>query len=177
MKVAELMTRNAKACSAQDSLNMAARIMWDNDCGFVPVVDREGKVGGVLTDRDICMAAYTQGLPLHAMLVESAMADAVVSCSPQDDVAVAGNLMRENRVHRLPVIDSDGRLCGVISLTDIVRQARETDLGALGSPEIAKTVAALSQPRGHTTAHIVFGPEEGELEFLPSTHPKRRQRQ
>jgi CBS domain-containing protein len=178
MKVAELMKRNAEACSPQDSLNVPAKIMWEKDCGFVPVVaERNSKVVGVLTDRDICMAAYTQGLPLRAMQVESAMALTVVSCAPDDDVSTAEQLMRENKVHRLPVIGGDGKLGGILSLTDIVRQAgQRTGAGdELSGREIVATVAAISQPRGHITAHVVFGPEEGELEFVPGPPPKRGQ--
>src|SRR5260370_37373881 len=61
MKVAELMVGEVTACSPDDALNRAAQIMWENDCGSVPVVDRAARLIAMLTDRDICMAAYTRG--------------------------------------------------------------------------------------------------------------------
>ena len=68
MKVGDLMTKDVKACSQHDSLNRAAQLMWENDCGSVPVVDSDSKVVGMLTDRDICMAAYTKGIALKDAL-------------------------------------------------------------------------------------------------------------
>ena len=65
MKVADSMTRDVRACSVHDSLNAAARVMWENDCGCVPIVDSQGRLVGIVTDRDICMATYTQGVPLE----------------------------------------------------------------------------------------------------------------
>ena len=73
MKVQEAMTRNVAACGVRDMLNRAAQLMWECDCGSVPVVDEAGNVCGMITDRDICMAAYTQGLPLDQILVRSTM--------------------------------------------------------------------------------------------------------
>jgi len=88
------MNRNVKSCRPQDSLNKAAQIMWDETCGAVPVVDDQHKPVGFLTDRDICMAAYTQGKPLEQLRVETAMARRVVSCTGEDDLGSAAGLMR-----------------------------------------------------------------------------------
>jgi len=176
MKVAELMTHDPYTCRPNDSLNLAAKIMWDNDCGFVPVMGGDSRVVGVLTDRDICMAAYTQGRSLHAIPVETAMAHTVVSCAPEDEISVAETLMRQNRIHRLPVIDGAAKLVGVLSVSDIVRGAKGDAAGRISNEEIAQTLGDLSQPRSHATAAVVFGPEEGELEFVPKPRAKRGQR-
>jgi CBS domain-containing protein len=64
MEVGQLMTRNPRVCSIDGTLEQAAAIMWESDCGCVPLVDSEGKVTGMITDRDVCMAAYTQGRTL-----------------------------------------------------------------------------------------------------------------
>ena len=72
MKVAELMTRSVLAAHPQDSLARAAQMMWDHDCGALPVIDDSGRVLGMITDRDVCMAAYTQGRPLAEIPVEIA---------------------------------------------------------------------------------------------------------
>lgn len=180
MKVAKIMTRDVKTCAPQDSLNVAAKIMWDNDCGCVPVVNGNERVVGVLTDRDICMAAYTQGEPLHRLRAESAMSQTVVSCGPEDDLATAEKLMRDNKVHRLPVCNSDGRITGIMSLSDIAREADRERFGAetkqIRSAELAEVLGAISQPHSHVGTPVEFGPEEGELEYRATPPPKKGRR-
>ncbi len=111
MKAKDLMTTDVKCCAEYNTLNTAAQMMWEHDIGCVPVVDKEGRAIGVLTDRDICMGAYIQGVPLTGALVTSAMSKEVFSCAPQDDVAAAEKLMKQNQVHRLLVLDAgDTRL-------------------------------------------------------------------
>jgi CBS domain-containing protein len=176
MKVAELMTRDVKSCSAQDFLHTAARIMWENDCGCVPIVDREGQVVGIITDRDVCMAAYTQGAPLHQIRIDSVMATKVATCSPDDDIADAEELMRQYKVHRLPVVDAQGKLVGILSLSNIVLEAerqRKAQRGTRRAAELVETLGALCEPRSHVESHLAFGPEPGETEFRPTPPPKR----
>src|SRR5260370_33741780 len=86
MKVAELMVGEVTACSPDDALNRAAQIMWEKDCGCVPVVDRAARLIAMLTDRDICMAAYTRGGTLKDIRVSAAMSYELIACSPGDDV-------------------------------------------------------------------------------------------
>jgi CBS domain-containing protein len=143
MKVEETMTREVKVCAPSDVLNRAAQLMWENDCGCVPVVEGDSNVVGMLTDRDICMAAYTQGEALNAMQVSSAMAHEVFACRPSDDLLSAEQIMRQHHVHRLPVVSADGKLVGVISLNDIARGAD----GPAAKSEVADTLAAVCTPR------------------------------
>jgi len=126
MKVSQVMQRPAQSCDANQTLDVAARIMWENDCGSVPVTDSAGRLVGILTDRDICMAAYLQGGPLHTLYVGSAMAPRVFSCMPDDSIAECHAIMREQQVHRLPVVDKDGALVGMLSLHDLVRDAAQS---------------------------------------------------
>ncbi len=173
------MNREVKTCSVNEMAGAAAKIMWENDCGCVPVVNREGKLAGIITDRDICMAAYTQGLALSLIRVDSAMAQPVISCAAEDDVATAEELMRQNQVHRLPVVNADGKPVGILSLSDIIREA-EAEKAKTEKPEIAAeaivdTLGAISAPRPHAGAKVVFGPDEGEMEFVPGP-PKKRGR-
>ncbi|HZP42445.1 MAG TPA: CBS domain-containing protein [Candidatus Binatia bacterium] len=149
MKVEELMTRRVASCSASDTLNAAARIMWEHDCGCAPVV-ADGRVVGMITDRDICMAAYTQDRPLSALPVSQAMSREVHSCRPDDPLAVAERTMRERQIRRLPVIDASGHLVGILSLNDVARAfAREGERAAGGARanEVASTLAAVCRPR------------------------------
>jgi CBS domain-containing protein len=154
MKVEQIMNRDVKTCGPQDSLNKAAQIMWEKSCGAVPVVDEQLNPIGFLTDRDICMAAYTQGKSLDALRVETAMARKVVSCGVEDDLASAAQLMRQNRTRRLPVIDQNGALVGLLSLDDLACEAARTLRGGVND-ELRNLVLEvhLSINRGRTRLH------------------------
>ena len=119
MTVERLMRKDVKSCSPSDTLSTAAKLMWENVCGCVPVIDTHGKPIGVLTDRDICMGAYTQGKPLDAIRVEQSSSEKVITCRAQDEVETAIILMTRHSLRRLPVVTSDGRLCGIVSLDDL----------------------------------------------------------
>jgi CBS domain-containing protein len=152
MNVEELMTRHVRSCRPGDSLNEAARIMWETDCGFVPVVEPEAgmRVVGVITDRDICIAAYTKGKTLREIPVRDVMAGSVRACAPDDRLAAAEEIMREAQVRRLPVVDESGRLVGILSLSDIARElARETGSSRkrVTGREVGESLAAISKPR------------------------------
>lgn len=150
MNVGQLMTQNVRACRPEDTLQAAAQIMWDCDCGCVPVVDADRRVQGMLTDRDICMAAYTQGGPLRALYVSNAMSKQVYSCRAEDTLEAAEEVMRTHQVRRLPVVGAGGRLVGIISLNDLARGA-ERELPAkrrkVKIDDIGKTLAAICKPR------------------------------
>jgi CBS domain-containing protein len=139
MKISELMTRDVKSCALNETLNAAARIMWDQDCGCVPVIDAHRRLAGIVTDRDLSMAAYTQGLPLGAIPIERAMSSRVIACSPADSVATAHRLMRSHEIHRLPVVNSSGALVGILSLSDLAHHARN---GRPAAPEVTQQQAA-----------------------------------
>lgn len=126
MKVKDLMTADAKACLPSSSLAEAAWLMWENDCGVVPVVTEEGKVCGLITDRDICMAATTQGRAPSNIAVEEIVSGDVFACQPGDDVHDALKAMREHKVMRLPVVAEDGSLEGILSMNDVVLNAKES---------------------------------------------------
>ena len=147
MKVADLMTRDVRVCTIHDSLNAAARIMWDHDCGCVPVVDGHGRLAGIVTDRDISMAAYTQGLPLEAIAVERVMSPRVISCARGDDLEAAHRMMRTHEIHRLPVADSRGRLLGILSLSDLVNHGGGDSAAPSVAVEIAATISAIRRRR------------------------------
>jgi CBS domain-containing protein len=146
LKVADLMTRDVHTCTIQDSLNGAARIMWDHDCGCAPVVDAHGKLVGIVTDRDISMAAYTQGVQLDAIPVERVMSAKVISCGRGDDLETAHQLMRTHEIHRLPVVDSRSRPIGILSLSDVINHWHG-DRAAEQAVEIAATFLAIRRRR------------------------------
>ena len=130
MNVSEMMTREVRTCSPDDSLNSVAQLMWQHDCGCVPVVDSDGKAIGMITDRDICMAAYTQGQPLGDMLVASAASHGIMTMHENESVDAAEVLMQKHQIRRIPVVRSFHKLTFVRSkLTpeeEAFSQAEET---------------------------------------------------
>jgi CBS domain-containing protein len=152
MKVQQIMTKAVSSCVPDDTANQAARIMWERDCGFVPVVEdvRTQRVVGVVTDRDLCMAAYTKSRSLDQIRLRELMSTGIRACRAADDVADAEQKMREAQVHRLPVLDDANQLLGVISLADVAREAQR-EVGArrreVTVAEIGETLAAICQPR------------------------------
>lgn len=144
MNVSSLIRRDVTSCTIHDNLERAAQLMWDHDVGCLPVVDDQGHVAGVVTDRDACMAAYTQGVPLRAIAVTTAMAKRVFACREADDIDAVEKEMREHQIRRMPVIDEQGHPIGIISLNDIARAA---SAGTVPAREVVATLAAVSAPR------------------------------
>lgn len=105
--------------------------MWEEPCGAVPVVDDQRRPIGFLTDRDVCMAAYTQGRPLKEIRAEKAMSHKVVSCTTEDELGSAAQLMRQHRTRRLPVVNRDGALVGLLSLDDLACEAARSLRGGV----------------------------------------------
>jgi CBS domain-containing protein len=118
--------------------------MWDHDIGSVPVVDAERRVVGMITDRDVCMAAYTQGKPLSEIPVANVMSTKVLTIGPDDALSAAERLMREGQVRRIPVIDREQRLIGIVSQNDFMREAAENQTVR---EAITNTVAAIGTSR------------------------------
>lgn len=147
MKVDQLMTQPAVSCRTDDTLGTAARLMWDHDCGVVPVVNDAGSVVGIITDRDICMAAYTQGVPLHSIPTRTAMAREVFTCRPDDGVEGVERLMRDKQIRRVPVVDGDGHPIGMLSLNDIARGATSGEENNGFGRDVTELLAAIGQPR------------------------------
>lgn len=152
MRVEELMTKSIRTCRPDDTLSQAAQIMWEADCGAVPVVssDGEGRAVGIITDRDVCMAGYTRGRSLQEMRVREAMTKDLRCCRPSDLLAEAEASMRSAQVRRLPVVDESGHLVGLISLADLAREAaqeRGSKRPAIREEEVGDTLASICEPR------------------------------
>lgn len=148
MRVQDLMSHPAITCHVNDDLNTPAKLMWDHDCGVIAVVRDDGKLAGMVTDRDICMAAYTQGRSLGQILVNSVMAKHVISARPDQELGEVERLMEEHQVHRIPVVDEGSRPVGVLSLTDLALESMEPDTRMKDGPsKVARTLAAVSRRR------------------------------
>ncbi len=146
MNVSEVMTRHTSACEPSDSLDRAAGIMWDRDCGAVPVVDGTGTLHGFVTDRDVAMSAYLKGRPLGAIAVAEVMSTGLHCCAPTDPLEAALATMRTHQVHRLPVVDGEGRLAGILALSDVL-QALERATSAARPALTGAVVATLTEVR------------------------------
>jgi CBS domain-containing protein len=149
MKVQDLMTMEVGTCRAFDGADRGAQIMWERDCGAVPVLDQEGSVVAMLTDRDLCMAAMTQGRALSEIRVSSAMSRNLWSCRADDDLSQAEAVMRARKVRRLPVVDAGGKLLGILSLSDLARASMAPKRGGaqkkpVEPSEVGATLGAIS---------------------------------
>ncbi len=121
--------------------------MRDHDIGAVPVLGSSGSVVGMLTDRDICLAALTRAVTIHRILVVGVMTTHVVSCSANDSLQLAQQLMSDSQVRRIPVVDRDDRPLGLLSVTDIARYvaSRRDPLGF--DRAVTRTLSSIGRPR------------------------------
>ena len=146
MKIEQLMTRSVQTIGPDERLDRAAQLMWEADCGCLPVVDGEQHVIGMITDRDVCMAAWTQGRALWELPVRGAMSSAVVTCNPSDGTTRAQRLMQEHQVRRVPVVDGQSVLVGLVSINDLALAAQPgSGARELRPDEVADTLAAVGR--------------------------------
>lgn len=151
MTVKDVLMSDVKSCSADTDLASAAKIMWDQDCGVVPVVDQDRKVVGMLTDRDICIAAATRATSPSDIRVGDVMSGEVFACAREDDVRTALKTMKNQRVRRLPVLDRQARLIGIVSLNDLVLRADCREGADVPGKEFLDTMKTIC---AHSTAAV-----------------------
>ncbi len=149
MKVEDVMTKDVASCGPDDVLAVPARVMWEHNCGVVPVVDADKSVLGVLTDRDICMSALIEGKTLHELTVDATMTGEVWSCRPDDKVEVVTDLMENHQLRRVVVTDEEGTLVGVVSLRDLISKATSSRARANQTlkRKVTEALASISQLR------------------------------
>jgi CBS domain-containing protein len=142
MNVRDVMTTDPSCCVPDDTVIRAARMMKFMDTGVVPVVesDRSRKLVGIVTDRDLCLAIVAEGQDPKSMHVQRCMTTAVVTCEPDESVETALALMRENQIRRLPVVDRQGYVEGIVSMADIVR------MGEVHPDDMLETLKEISEP-------------------------------
>lgn len=150
MKVQDMMTSDVQCCGPDTNLAAAATMMWDSDCGALPVVSVEGRVLGMITDRDICMAAATKNKPPPEISVGRTTSRKVYTCQPSDDVHTALDIMKRERVRRLPVVDEEGMFQGIIAMNDFLLAAQEAkgrSIPAASYEDVVNTMKAISAHR------------------------------
>lgn len=151
MRIKEIMSQPTVTCPSSTALDAPARLMWEFDCGMIPIVGDDGRLAGLVTDRDICLAAYMHRKPLHLIPVTKVMVKQVITIHANDTIESAEHLMRDNHIRRLPVIDDDGRPAGVLSIDDLAKLAAGSKK-SVDRREFVETMAAVSRPRPGTEA-------------------------
>ena len=150
MKVKDIMMGTPHYCQPETNLGAATELMWNANCGFLPVESSDGKVIGVITDRDICIALGTRNRPAGEVTVAEVLTGKLYSCSPDDDIHMALQTLKEATVCRLLVVSQDGTLVGVLSMDDILQRAEPGGLGKepeLSNDEVVRTIRAITQRR------------------------------
>jgi CBS domain-containing protein len=143
-KVQEVATKTVWTCRSDEPLSAAAKLMWEHDIGAVPVLNGEGELVGIVTDRDACVCAYFAGEPLAAVPIERAMSRVVFTIDLAQTIEEAEELMRSKQVRRLAVVDA-GELVGMLSVGDLAQAAQTWE--AVTPSEVNATLAAIVEPR------------------------------
>jgi CBS-domain-containing membrane protein len=148
MKVQDVMTYDVQTCRPETNLAAAAMQMWRGDFGILPVVTAAGKVVGMITDRDICMATATKHRDPANIRVKDVMSDKVHGCSADTDIHEALKIMQQKQVRRLPIISAeDGRLQGILSMNDIALKAKAERNAELSAEDVENTLTAICTHR------------------------------
>lgn len=157
MKVQDILKAQVGRCGPKTNLAEVVHVMWENDCGIVPIVDEMNVVLGVLTDRDICMALGTRDRRAAELTADEVASARVVTCHPRDDVRTVLDLMASEAVRRLPVVNDAGQLVGVVSISDALLAARSKRDAREGDPTWTDVMLALDticRPRKAEPAHL-----------------------
>ena len=140
------MTKEVKCCGLDTNLAAATELMWNTDSGILPVMD-DGKLAGIITDRDICIALGTQNRRATEMQAGEIACHDIQTCAVDADVNSAMAAMRRAKVHRLPVVD-DGKMVGILALNDIVDAVDvRSDINAGEVMDTLKAVGEHRHPR------------------------------
>ena len=148
MEVRQIMTVNPACCTPDMKLQEVAKMLMDHDCGCIPVVEGKGSMKplGVITDRDICCRVIALGKNPYQMTVGDCMSGNVVTVTPEMSLEDCCKVMEDNQVRRVPVVDANGRCCGIVAQADIAQYApRKTTAEVV--KEVSKQTAAPSSQR------------------------------
>jgi len=142
MKVKKIMTKYVEFCHPEDKLTKVVGIMWQYDCGSVPVLNEQNKVMGVITDRDVCVAVATKNRLSSEISVSEVTNGQIFTCSQKDDIKKVLKIMGKNQIRRLPVVDKSCKLQGIISIIDILIAANKKSL----QKQVLQTIKAIGKP-------------------------------
>ena len=160
MKLQDVMSRTVATCRPEESLHRAAQLMWEGDFGCVVVVDAEDRPVGVLTDRDLCMAAWSQDKPLREIMAGTTMGQPVVTVSEGSTTAELHERLREHQLHRMPIVDANGRLVGIVSHSNLILGGSHAATAAkrtAAAKELLDTLSQIKTPRSAATEEAKAG--------------------
>ena len=147
MKVKDIMRKPARFCDLDTPVDTAVELMHKNACGCLPVIGEGGNVLGIITDRDICIALGTRDKKASQLLVKEVVPLRLFTCTADDDIHTALTTFQSERVRRLPVIDQEGVLQGVLCLDDLALKAkRNARKGDLTYADVVTTFKAICEP-------------------------------
>jgi len=135
MKISDLMTPDPVTCLATTNLAQAAALMLQGDCGVLPVLE-DGKLRGVVTDRDLFIALGTRDQQPSTVTIADVIHGPLFSCSPDDDVEVVLAIMKTHAIRRVPVEGFGGTVLGIVSMNDLVRAVGRTKRSVSGAAVI-----------------------------------------
>ena len=140
-KCNEVMTKNPACCLSADAVSKAAQLMKKDNVGSIPVIETEQskKLVGIVTDRDLALKVVADGRDVKSTKVTEVMTHKVVTCHVDDDLQKAVDAMAEHQLRRMPVVDSEYKIVGIISQADVATRANQPE-------ETAKMVKDISQP-------------------------------
>lgn len=145
LRVGDVMTRDIASVHPVDNVQLAARLMGDYDCGAIPVVDRQNRPIGMITDRDIAIRAVANGLDPAYMPVGDLMTHEAFACHVNDSLVNCMRSMSRHRIRRMPIVDDRNRIVGIVSQSDLAQHASEN--AGLGERRaVSDVVCAVSEP-------------------------------
>ncbi len=156
MKVQDVMVKGVRFCSPNTNLASVTKMFWEQGCGAVPIVEN-GRAIGMITDRDIAIALGTRNAKAGETFVREVALPKVFFCFPGDDVHTALSTMRAQQVRRLPVVDHEGALVGILSLDDVVLFAGERTTGELTYTDVVDTMKSIYEHPAPARAMAVTG--------------------
>lgn len=172
MQVKDIMTSDVTFCGTNATLTDVAMAMWNKDCGSIPVVNQDKKVVGIITDRDICMAVATRNARASEIVSSDLIGGLLRVCSPEDDIETALEIMAHAQLRRLPVVDKDGTLCGILSISDAIKKCAKDDKKnkkRVSRKSVLKTLRAICEnPTTQQTAVEEIA-EAKEVSFIETT--------
>ena len=146
MKIRDMMSRDPACCVLTDSAQSVAKMLCDGNIGSMPVISdqQSRRLVGMITDRDLCCSVIAQGMDPRTTQIEKLMSTSPVSCRDGENIERCERLMQEHQVRRIPIVDAENRVIGIVS---------QADLALRDKPErVSKTVAEISKASPTTIA-------------------------
>lgn len=149
MRVKDVMMGSPISCRPETNLAEAVEMLWSRNCGMLPVVNAQGQIAGVITDRDMCIALGTRNRLPSEITVKEVSNGKVKTCKADDDIHAALEIMAAERIRRLPVVNAAGKLEGILSMDDVALHAQGQGDGAseLSYADLGSTLKKVYRPQ------------------------------